>query len=125
MDDRVQALRDGELTEAAGTPGLHRRVAFEGEDHWFGHVTADANAFSGWHHHGETLTIGYVVRGTVRLEFGPGGADSVEIGEGGYFRVPPGLIHREGNPTGQDGEVVLVRIGEGRPVFPVDGPEPA
>lgn len=58
MDEAVQALTDDELQEAVGTPGLHRRVAFESDDHWFGYVRADPDAFSGWHHHGDTVTIG-------------------------------------------------------------------
>lgn len=121
----VRVLTDAELREATGTPGLHRRVAFEGDGHWFGHVTTDPESFSGWHHHGDTLTIGYVVEGLVRFEFGPRGSHSVEIGEGGFFQVPPRLVHREGKPTTEPGQIVLVRVGEGPPVFPVDGPEPA
>lgn len=125
MDDGVRVLTDGELQEAAGTPGLHRRVAFEADDHWFGHVRTDPDALSGWHHHGDNVTVGYVIEGQVRFEFGPGGKHSVEIGEGGFFRVPAGLVHREGNPTATPGQIVLARVGEGPPVFPVDGPDPA
>lgn len=115
---------DSDLREATGTPGLHRRVAAEDDGYWFGHVTADAGALSGWHHHGETVTIGYVLKGRVRFEFGPGGHQGIEAGEGEYFVVPARLVHREGNLTGEEGEVVLVRVGEGPPVFPVDGPDP-
>lgn len=124
MDDAVHALTDDELSEAEGTPGIHRRTAFEADDHWFGHVRTEPEAYSGWHHHGDTVTIGYVVEGRARIEFGPGGNDSVEIGEGEFFRVPPGLVHREGNPTKEAGQAVVVRVGEGPPVFPVDGPDP-
>lgn len=125
MDDAITILTDGQLQEAKGTPGLHRRVAFEGDDHWFGHIRSDPEAFSGWHHHGATETVGYVIEGQVRFEFGPGGSQHVEVGPGEYFRVPPGLVHREGNPTATPGQVVLVRVGQGPPVVAVDGPDPA
>lgn len=55
---------------------------------------------SGWHHHGEDVTMGYVLKGSIALEFGPGGSQKVEIGE-----------------------LVISRVGEGQLVFPVDGPE--
>lgn len=124
MDAGVRVLGDPDLREATGTPGIHRRVAAEDDGYWFGHVTTDPDALSGWHHHGEMVTVGYVIEGRTRFEFGPGGQHSVEAGPGDYFVVPPGFVHREGNLTDEPGEIVLVRVGEGSPVFPVDGPEP-
>lgn len=125
MDDAITTVGSSELREATGTPGLQRQVAFDDEEVWFGHVTTDAETQSGWHHHGEMTTFGYVLAGQLRFEFGPDGGDVVEAAAGEYFRVPPGLVHREGNPTEQPGNIVLVRVGEGPPVFPVDGPDPA
>lgn len=124
MSDDVRVLSDSELREATGTPGLHRRVAFESDEYWFGHVDAEPETISGWHHHGQNVTIGYVLNGQIRLEFGPGGSQSVEVHAGEYFTVPAEVIHREGNLSDTSAEVVLVRIGEGPPVFPVDGPAP-
>lgn len=40
MREAVHKLRHDELREAEGTPGLTRRVAFEADGHWFGHVEA-------------------------------------------------------------------------------------
>lgn len=125
MTDEVRVLTPEQLQDAQGTPGMHRRSAFVSDGHWFGHVETEPDTMSGWHHHGEMVTLGYVVKGTVRIEYGAGGQDSVEAAAGDYFLVPPGTIHREGNPIGTPGEIVLVRIGEGEPVFPVDGPAPA
>jgi uncharacterized RmlC-like cupin family protein len=68
MTDDIHVVHDRDLQEAVGTPGLRRRVAFESDGHWFGHVEAAPEAMSGWHHHGDTLTIGYVVRGELRFE---------------------------------------------------------
>jgi uncharacterized RmlC-like cupin family protein len=121
----IRVVSADELTEATGTPGIRRHVAFEGDDYWFGHVEAAPTTMSGWHHHGQTTTVGYVLRGEIRLEFGPGGRDNVVVRAGEYFRVPPELVHREGNAREAPGEVVLVRVGLGQPVFAVDGPEPA
>ena len=124
MPEPVRVLGDAQLTEAQGTPGLVRRVAFEEDGHWFGHVQADPETMSGWHHHGDNVTIGYVLKGRLTFEFGPAGAQRVEVGEGEYFQVPKHAIHREGNMSSSTGEVVLVRVGEGPVVFPVAGPEP-
>ena len=73
MTDHVQSKRAEDLVEAPGTPGLVRRTAFEGDGHWFGHVEAEANSMSGWHHHGENTTMGYSLKGSFRVEYGPGG----------------------------------------------------
>lgn len=125
MADRVRKITDDELEDAIGTPGIVRRVADEASGHWFGHVTAAANTMSGWHHHGENTTLGLVLKGDLRIEFGPGGAETVDLSAGDYFVVPPGAVHREGNSTDQPGEAVIIRVGEGPPVFAADGPEPA
>ena len=124
MDHGVNVRRAGQLTEAQGTPGIKRMTAFEGDDHWFGHAEAAANTMSGWHHHGENTTVGYILKGRIRLEFGPGGKENAEVGPGEYFTVPPGAIHREGNSGDEVAEAIVVRFGEGPPVFPADGPAP-
>lgn len=125
MGEPVRKLGDDQLQEAQGTPGLRRRVAFEADGHWFGHVEASPQTMSGWHHHGDNVTLGYVLRGKVTLEFGPGGREHVEVSEGEYFEVPKHLVHREGNMSTEAGEIILGRVGEGPVVFPVDGPDPA
>lgn len=125
MADEVQSKTDDELTPAQGTPGIRRRTAFEGRDHWFGHAVAEADTMSGWHHHGEHTTVGYILKGSIRLEYGPGGSHSTDVGRGEWFTVPAGVIHREGNTSHEDAEALVLRFGEGPPVFPADGPEPA
>jgi uncharacterized RmlC-like cupin family protein len=120
MREPVRKLRDHQLREAEGTPGLGRRVAFEADGHWFGHVEAAPETMSGWHHHGDNVTMGYVLQGKVTLEFGPDGSEQVEVNEGEYFEVPKHLVHREGNMSTGTGEIILTRVGEGPVVFPVD-----
>ncbi len=124
MGEPVRKLGDDQLQEAQGTPGLRRRVAFEADGHWFGHVEASPQTMSGWHHHGDNVTLGYVLKGKVTLEFGPGGREQVEVTEGEYFEVPKHLVHREGNMSTEAGEIILGRVGEGPVVFSVDGPDP-
>jgi uncharacterized RmlC-like cupin family protein len=123
--DGVRALSQDELAEATGTPGITRHVAFEADDHWFGHAEAAPATMSGWHHHGDNVTLGYVLSGEVTFEYGPGGSERATVGPGQYFRVPAGAVHREGNASDEPAEVVIVRVGQGPPVFPADGPEPA
>lgn len=125
MEGHVRKLRDNELRGAEGTPGLNRRVAFDADGHWFGHVEAKPETMSGWHHHGDNVTIGYVLEGEITLEFGPGGRERVEVNQGEYFEVPKHLVHREGNMSSDTAQIVLARVGEGSVVFPLDGPDPA
>lgn len=125
MKDGIHVVHDDELETAASTPGLHRRMAFQRDGYWFGHVVAEPETMSGWHHHGDTVTMGYVLKGEARLEFGPGGEQQVIVRAGDYFTVPPHTVHREGNASSEPGEIVLVRVGQGPPVFPLDGPDPA
>jgi len=78
---------------------------------------------SGWHHHGDREVLGHVSRGRARFEFGPGGRESTDVESGGFFHIPPGLVHRDVNPTDQPQELILSFVGEGPLVINVDGPE--
>ena len=83
---------------------------------------AEPRAATGWHHHGERDVLGYVVRGAARFEFGPEGTDSVDVGQGGFFHVPAGLVHRDVNPLDDLQGIVLCVVGSGPLVVNVDGP---
>lgn len=126
----VEVFHGDELTEGDPTPGMRREVAFEGRrpeggSLWAGLVHTEPGASSGWHHHGDHETSLYVVRGAMRLEFGPGGADAVEAGPDDFLWVPPHTVHRESNPTGERSTAVIGRAGDGPPTVNVDGPDPA
>jgi uncharacterized RmlC-like cupin family protein len=58
------------------------------------------------------------------VEFGPGGSELVEIGEGDFIYIPAHLIHRE-SVAPEGGEGVIMRVGVGATVFNVEGPDPA
>ena len=101
MSAGVRRIRPEERTEGAGTPGM----------------------LSGWHHHGSYESTIYVMTGALRMEFGPGGAETLETGPGDFLYVAPGAIHRESNPSADESRIIVVRAGSGEPVFNVDGPE--
>jgi len=66
--------------------------------------------------------LGYVVRRRARSEFGPGGRESTEVEQGGFFHVPAGLVHRDVNPLDQPQEIILSVVGAGPLVVNLDGP---
>jgi len=83
----------------------------------------DPGAASPWHHHGRRTLYGFVVTGELVLEFGPGGTRRVRPVAGQFFRIPPGLVHRDVNPARGATLVVNVILGEGPATTDVDGPE--
>jgi len=124
MADRISVVSPDGLTPGASTPGILRELAFETDRATLMRARAEPHAVTGWHHHGDRVVLGYVVRGRARFEFGPGGRDASEVAEGGTFHVPARLIHRDVNPDDAPQEIVLVVVGEGPLVVNVDGPEP-
>ena len=112
MEQRpVRVVRDEDLQDADPTPGMRRRRAVEAPGLWAGLVHTEPRAASGWHHHGEHETSLFVVRGRMRLEFGPGGREVVEAGPGEFLHVPAGTVHRESNPDSGTATAVIARAG--------------
>ena len=103
--------------------GTERRERFEREGRWADWIRNDAGDVSGWHHHAANDTYVYVSRGSVTIEFGPGGAESVVAGAGDFFIVPAHTIHRELTGHDADLEAFLVRVGGEPEHVGVDGPE--
>ena len=124
VTERVSAIAPHGLSIAAPTPGVVREVAFETDRATLMRARAEPRAASGWHHHGDRDVLGHVVRGRARFEFGPGGQESTEVEEGGFFHVPAGLIHRDVNPLDEPQEIILSVVGEGPLVVNLDGPAP-
>jgi uncharacterized RmlC-like cupin family protein len=120
--DRISAVSPDGLNAAAPTPGVLREIAFDTSRATLMRARAEGGAASGWHHHGDRDVLGYVVLGRARFEFGPGGDQSTEVEEGGFFHVPAGLIHRDVNPLDSPQEIVLAVVGDGPLVVNVDGP---
>jgi len=126
MAEHIQPsiVRDGQRLRDADeqTPGVLRERAFSADDVWIGVVTTEPGDISAWHHHGDHDTYAYVVSGTKRIEYGPGGAQSLTAGPGDFVHLPKGLIHREGNPSEEVSRSIASRLGSGPPTINVDGP---
>jgi uncharacterized RmlC-like cupin family protein len=120
--DRVLVVTPGERTAGPSTPGMERQQAFVTDGTWSGLVRTDSGMLSGWHHHGEYETVIYVLTGSLRMEFGPAGSDLVEAGPGDFVYVPKGAVHREGNPSEDTADLIVVRAGRGASTINVDGP---
>ena len=118
----VARIGPDDMEEAAGTKGLHRKMALAGEGFWIGIATADPAAASGWHHHIDNDTLVYLIDGTLRIEFGEDGDRHAEASEGEFLHVPPNTIHREVNPASSQTHALVIRVGEGEPVVNVPGP---
>src|SRR4029453_6260496 len=94
--DRVSSVAAHGLTQGDSTPGIVREVAFATDRALQVRGRVNGGVVSGWHHHGDREVLGHVVRGRLRFEFGPGGAESTEVEEGGFFHVPVGFVNRDG-----------------------------
>jgi uncharacterized RmlC-like cupin family protein len=105
------------------TTGMVREQALHSDKMWAGVAHNAPNVFSGWHHHGDYESAIYVLSGRIRIECGPGGRTVLEGGPGDFLLIPAREIHREGNPTDETTEVVLVRAGQGEVVVNVERPE--
>jgi uncharacterized RmlC-like cupin family protein len=122
--DPVRLVRPADRVEGERTPGMTREQAIAVDGLWAGLVRTEAHMITGWHHHADYDTSIYVVDGSLRMESGPGGANVVEAAPGDFLYVPKGAIHREGNPSGEESHVVVVRAGHGPAVVNVEGPAP-
>jgi quercetin dioxygenase-like cupin family protein len=122
----IQALEKDALSEAPGSPGITRHLAFRGEGFVVVRSRVEPGVVSGWHHHGDYDVYGYIVSGSLRFENGPGGRDATSVGPGDFFCVPARTVHRDVNPSGAKGqEVILFLRGSGPMVVNVEGPDPA
>jgi quercetin dioxygenase-like cupin family protein len=122
---RVEAVGPDGLRPGAATPGVVRELVFDVDGATVMRARAEPRAASGWHHHGGRAVLGHVLRGAARFEFGPAGAESTDVPEGGFFHVPAGLVHRDVNPLDEPQEILMTVVGEGPLVVNVDGPDPA
>ncbi|MEZ4554267.1 MAG: cupin domain-containing protein [Dehalococcoidia bacterium] len=121
-DELLTHVTPPQRTEGDPTPGMVREAAHVAERLWSGVTLTEPGMTSGWHHHGDYETVIYVASGALRMEAGPDGTQIIEAGPGDFVYVPAGAVHREGNPSQQRSELVIVRTGEGPTVTNVAGP---
>ena len=122
IEEPVVRIGAGDRTAGDPTPGMVREQAIAIDGMWAGYVRTEPHATSGWHHHGDNDATVYVVRGRIRLEFGPDGSRSVDAAPGDFVHVPKGVVHRESNPGDTESHVVVVRAGHGLPTVNVNRP---
>src|SRR5438128_2317009 len=120
--DPVTHIPPRERIEADPTPGMVREQAIAVEGLWVGVARTEAGMTSAWHHHGDHETSIYILSGALRMQSGPGGAEVIDARPGDFLYVPKRAVHREGNPTDRESEIVVVRAGHGPTTVNVDGP---
>lgn len=123
---RPAVVRPEEAIAGPTTPGMELRHHFDPAGRWVGWtgwIRNDAGDVSGWHHHAADETYVYVFRGSVTIEFGPGGAERVEARAGDFFLVPSQTIHRETTGPDADLDAFVLRVGGEPEQVNVDGPE--
>jgi len=121
MSGGVRRVAPDERTEGAATPGMVREEAVATGGMWAGLVRTAPGMVSGWHHHVAYETAIYVISGALHMEFGAGGAETLDGRPGDFLYVAPGAVHRESNPSDQESHIVVVRSGSGVPVVNVEG----
>lgn len=120
--DEIQVVTPDHRRPGPSTPGMERQEAFATDGMWGGLVRTEPGMVSGWHHHGEYETTIYVLTGSLRMEFGPDGSNTLDAGPGDFVYVPKGAVHRESNPSAGPADIVVVRAGRGESTVNVDGP---
>ena len=125
-DSRPHLIRRRERRPATGLPaGSIGEEAFADTGAWVGFIELPPGASSGGHHHGEWDSYACVLAGVLRWEFGPHGADAIEVGAGDTGRMPAHRVHRDVCVGTEPLSMILFRAGEGELTMNVDGPDPA
>ena len=107
---------DAPVAPGPPTAGMDRRQLIDRDGAWAGWLRTEPQLAGGWHHHGDRDSYIFVARGTIAIEFGPGG-------RGDFVYNPARMIHRE--VTGDEPvEAFVLRVGQGPLNVNVDGPDP-
>jgi uncharacterized RmlC-like cupin family protein len=123
---RPMVIHPGDQGVDSTTPGMELRQRHDADGRWVGWtgwIQNEAGDVSGWHHHGPNDTYVYVIRGSVTVEFGPGGAERIEAHAGDFFLVPAETTHRETTSPDSDLDAFVVRIGREPEYVEVDRPD--
>lgn len=125
-EPRAIVVRPADAPRVAGPPtaGMDRRELMSRDPVWAGWVRTEPALAGGWHHHGEHDSYIFVTRGTIAIEYGPGGRERVEATAGDFIFNPAHLVHREITTATEPVEVFVIRVGTGPLNVNVDGPDP-
>ncbi|HEX6534130.1 MAG TPA: cupin domain-containing protein [Gemmatimonadaceae bacterium] len=123
----VRVIRGSEISDvrSAVSTGRWTRKVIDVDDRLAINIARnEPKAISGWHHHGDSVGCVYVLRGQVRIEWGPGGRDIAKLSTGDFYVLDPRTIHRESNPGPDDHVLIAFAMGTGRKFIEADGPAP-
>jgi uncharacterized RmlC-like cupin family protein len=113
------------FSELPGPPNAPfvRRQCYDDGHVWIGVATTEPGTVSPWHHHGEYDTYGYLLEGEARAEFVDPDRETVDCKiPGSFIFLPKGVAHREMNPGTTRNRILIMRVGHGQSIFPVDAP---
>lgn len=122
-DRPPQIAGEDDLEETAPLANLTRKMPFPDAPVQQVRGHADGRVESEWHHHGDNDVFGYVARGEGYVEWGTEEGERERAGVGDFFRVPPGTVHRDVNPSDDEQDYFLWLVGSEPRVVHVDGPE--
>jgi uncharacterized RmlC-like cupin family protein len=123
---RPVVVHPDEQIAGPAIPGMEIRHRLDLDGRWVGWtgwITNEAGDVSGWHHHAANDTYVYVIRGSVTIEFGPGGAERIDARAGDFLFVPSQTIHRETTGSDSDLDAFVFRVGSEPEYVDADGPE--
>lgn len=111
----IRVVRRGQTTQdTPQTSGIQRFEAISqrtvgSAGLWMGHTIAPAGVRSAPHHHGDSETAIYMLRGTATFFVGEGLRERIDVSAGDFFFIPPNCVHVESNLTDEDAELIVAR----------------
>lgn len=125
LSNSIRTVRPEDRTTLPGpadAPFVRQEMFGDGRV-WVGMVTTEPGSASPWHHHGAHETYVYLLEGEAMVEYGSGGNERVHAtADGSLHIVPPNLAHREVNTGAIPNRMIVVRVGTGPALIPLDGP---
>lgn len=122
----AQVVLPEAFTQLPGPPNAPfvRNQAYDDGHVWVGVVTTQPGAASPWHHHGDFDTFAYLLEGSATAEFADDDRETVTVSTPGSFLfVPKNVVHREMNTGETSNKILIMRVGHGQQVFPVEPPK--
>ena len=97
--DKPEIITKDQLAEprVEQTEGMARGQAFAHDGVWAGYSVFPGGATTGWHHHGDYATYGYITEGTLILEHGD---ETLHVHAGVHPRPPRAPRERPGGGRG-------------------------
>lgn len=127
--EEVVVVPAAQMGDTAQSPGnMVRRAGIAGSNAgskaiWLGRSTMQPKGYSGAHHHAHSETAGFVLKGTLRVRYGPNLERTAEAKEGDFIYIPAHVLHQEINPDDSEAEAIIARSHYDNIVVNVDMPE--